>query len=360
MKLFIRILLKEFIPYFLLGIVFFTLILFLADLFSNLWKYLSRDIPFSKAFMVSILYVPTALMYSLSIGAMFASAFTLGNLGARNELIAVFGSGVSLFRFILPLGILAVFISAGSFFLEDRLAIPKMKERNILSGELLHIENSKNRARAVAISSGGKIIYYADFYNDMNKSLRGLTVIRLDKENNFDIRVDSRTAQWEKDRGMWLLKNARVFRKSAGGELEQKYYERLRFDWIDEPPSTFQLDTRKLEEMTSREAVEWIHNQKKTGLPYKSYQAKYYQRFTMALTPLLVVIFAGGLGGKFKRNILLMSLLVTIGISSAWYIVRMIATLLSETGLISPLLGAVVPYSVFFIFGLWLFRRAGT
>ncbi len=132
MKLFVKLLFKEFIPYFFLGILFFTLILFLADLFSNLWKYLSNDIPFSKAFFVSVLYIPTGIMYSLSIGTMFASAFTLGNLGTRNELIAIFGSGISLFRFILPLAILALFISIWSFFLEDKIAIPEMKTQQFL------------------------------------------------------------------------------------------------------------------------------------------------------------------------------------------------------------------------------------
>ncbi|MCK5251083.1 MAG: LptF/LptG family permease, partial [Spirochaetaceae bacterium] len=101
MKIFRRLILREFIPFLLLGVLFFALILVLADIFTNLWRYLNRDVPFSQAILVSFLYGPKALIFALPIGSMFAAAFALGNLGARNELIAVFGSGVPLIRFVM-------------------------------------------------------------------------------------------------------------------------------------------------------------------------------------------------------------------------------------------------------------------
>ena len=359
MKNFTKLLLREFVPFFLLGVVFFTLILILGDIFTNLWRYLSHDVPFSQAIAVSFLYTPKALSYALPIGSMFAAAFALGNLGARNELIAVFGSGVPLIRFVLPILLIAALLSAGSFIVEDRIAIPLMKRRNTLSKELLGIQDSKNRSRAVAIAREGHVIYYADYYNDEKSTLTGLTVVRLDEHNHFLKRIDAEKASWDGS-GTWLLEGCRVYTEGDSGEILQNYYERYRDPQVDELPDTFRLDTRELEEMNNREARLWIETQKKAGLPYKTYQAKYYQRFTTALTPFLVVFFAGALGGRFKRNVLLMSLLASLGLSAAWYIVRMIATLMSQIGIISPLLGAVVPYIGFMALGVWLFRYAKT
>jgi lipopolysaccharide export system permease protein len=357
--MFRRLLLREFIPFLILGVLFFALILVLADIFTNLWRYLNRDVPFSQAIMVSFLYAPKALTFALPIGSMFAAAFALGNLGARNELIAVFGSGVPLTRFVLPVLLIAGFLSVGGYILEDRMAIPFMKERNLVSRELLGIQDSKNRSRAVAIARGGRVVYYADYYNDEKMTLTGLTVIRLDENDRFLKRIDSERATWD-ETGTWLLESCRVFYTDENGDIRQDSYERYRDEWVDEEPSTFRLDTRKLEEMNSREARLWIATQKRAGLPYKAYQAEYYQRFTMSLTPFLVVLFAGALGGRFKRNVLLMSLLASLGLSSAWYITRMIATLISEIGIVSPLLGALVPYLAFLALGLWLFRHAKT
>lgn len=359
MRMFRRLLLREFIPFLLLGVLFFALILILADVFTNLWRYLNRDVPFSQAILVSFLYAPKALTFALPIGSMFAAAFALGNLGARNELIAVFGSGIPLARFVLPVLIIAGLLSIGGYVMEDQLAIPFMKQRNIVSKELLGIQDSKNRSRAVAIARQGRVVYYADYYNDEKSTLTGLTVIRLNEDNSFHKRIDAERATWD-DTGTWLLEGCRVFYDDGSGEIRQESYDRYRDEMVDEDPGTFRLDTRKLEEMNSREARLWILTQKRAGLPYKAYQAEYYQRFTMSLTPFLVVLFAGALGGRFKRNVLLMSLLASLGLSTAWYIVRMISTLVSEIGIVSPIVGAVVPYLAFLALGAWLFKHAKT
>ena len=359
MRMYRRLLLREFLPFLILGVVFFALILVLADVFTNLWRYLNREVPFSRAILVSLFYAPKAVTFALPIGSMFAAAFALGTLGSRNELISVFGSGVPLIRFAVPILAAAGILSVGGYFFEDRLAIPLMKKRSTLSDELLGIEDSRNRSRAVAIAEGGRTVYYADYYNDGSTTLSGLTVLRLDGNGGFLMRIDAEKASWDEE-GVWILEGCRVFVPDENGEIVQTRYEKYRDERIDEDPSTFRLDTRDLDEMTGVEARRWIATQKKAGLPYKAFQAEFYQRFTMSLTPFLVVLFAGALGGRFKRNILLMSLLASLGLSSAWYIVRMISTLLSELGMISPAMGAFVPYALFLGLGAWLFRHART
>ena len=359
MKLFRRLLLREFLPFLILGVVFFALILVLGDIFTNLWRYLNREVPFPDALKVSLLYGPRALGYALPIGSMFAAAFALGNLGAQNELISIFGAGVPLRRFVLPMMIIAALLSFGSYLIDDRIAIPLMKERSRLSDELLGIQDSKNRSRAVAIAEKGRAVYYADYYNDEKQTLSGLSVILLDDRDGFRKRIEAQSAVWD-DQGLWLLEGCRVFALNAEGEVVQNSFERYRDQEVNEPPGTFRLDTRKLEEMTGEEAQLWIETQRRAGLPFKAYQAEYYQRFTTALTPFLVVFFAGALGGRFRRNILLMSLLASLVLSSAWYVIRMVSTLLSELGMISPLVGAVVPYIGFLALGVWLFSHTRT
>ena len=364
MRMYRRLLVGEFLPFFILGVLFFGLILVLGDIFTNLWRYLNQEVPFSSAIVVSLLYAPKAVSYAIPIGSMFAAAFTLGSLGARNELIAVFGSGVPLRRFVRPVLILAAAVSAGGYALEDRWAIPMLKRRNLLSRELLGIQESRDRSRAVAISRAGRVIYYADYYNDETQTLSGLIVVRLDKNGRFEKRIDAQQARWDSEKNLWFMEACRVFFDRGGGEgdfeIVQERYDDYTDEWVDESPRTFRLDTRELEEMNSSEALQWIATQKRTGLPYRGVQAEFYQRFSTALTPFLVVLFAGALGGRFKRNILLMSLLASLGLSAAWYIVRMIATLLSEIGTLTPLTGAVVPYLAFLFIGIQLFRRAGT
>ena len=359
MRLFQKLLFLEFLPFLILGVLFFTLILILADIFTNLWQYLNLEVPFGQAIQLSFMYGPRALIFATPIGAMFAAAFAFGNLGARNELIAVFGSGVPLSRFVSPMLVLAALLSLGVFILEDRVAIPVTKRSNVISNELLGIQDSKSRSNAVAISMGGRIIYVADYYDDSNSTLSGLTVIMLDEDYEFFKRIDAQKAVWNES-GPWQLEGCKIYHYDENDEILQVSEEKYSDELISENPDTFRLDTREIEEMTGKEARAWIATQKRAGLPYKVHQVKYYQRFTMALTPFLVVLFAGALGGRFRRNILLVSLLTSLAMSSAWYIVRMISTLLSELGILSPIAGSVIPYLGFLTLGVWMFKHAKT
>ena len=359
MRLFQKLLLLEFSPFLILGVFFFALILVLGDIFSNLWQYLNLEVPFSQAIQLSLMYGPKALVFAMPIGAMFAAAFAFGNLGARNELIAVFGSGVSLVRFAFPMLAIAAILSVGVFVLEDRVAIPITKRRNMISNELLGKQDSKSRSDAVAISMGGRVIYIADYYDDSTNTLSNLTVIMLNEDYEFFKRIDAQEAVWSGS-GLWQLGGCRIYYTGGDDEILQISEEKYSDELISENPDTFRLDTREVEEMTGKEARIWIATQKRTGLPYKVHQAKYYQRFTMALTPFLVVLFAGAFGSKFRRNILLVSLLASLGMSVAWYIVRMVATLFSELGILSPIAGSVLPYLGFLTLGAWMFKHAKT
>lgn len=359
MRLFQKLLFLEFLPFLVLGVLFFALILVLADIFANLWQYLNLEVPFGQAIQVSLMYGPRALIFAIPIGAMFAAAFAFGTLGARNELIAVFGSGVPLIRFVLPMLVIAAILSVGVFILEDRVAIPLTKRSNMISNKLLGMQDSKNRSNAVAISMEGRVIYFADYYDDSASTLSSLTVIILDEDYEFLKRIDAQKAFWSES-GLWQLEGCRIYYYSENDEILQISEERYSEELISEKPDTFRLDTREIEEMTRKEARAWIEVQKRAGLPYKVHQAKYYQRFTMALTPFLVVLFSGALGGRFRRNILLLSLLASLILSSAWYIVRMISTLLSELGILSPIAGSVIPYLGFLALGAWMFKHART
>ena len=360
MRMYRRILLKEFIPFFILGISFFSLILVLGDIFANLWRYLNNDVPFSKAIIVSALYAPQAVSFASPIGAMFAAAFSLGNLGARNELIAIYGSGVPLFRFIIPILVFALLLSIGGYFFEDQIAIPALKERNIYSKELLNIQDPMSRSQVAVIALKGQVVYYADYYNDEDKTLSDLTIVIQSADGDFIKRIDAEKSLWDEESGRWQLIACRVFSESEKGEIIQEYFENYQDERLIERPETFRLDTREIEEMRGKEARLWIEQQRRAGLPFRGHQAKLYQRYSIALTPFLVVLFSGALGGRFRRNILLMSLLVSLALSSGWYIFRMVATLLAEIGIIAPLPSAVIPYLIYLLLGIWFFRFAKT
>ena len=129
MRLLRSMLTRSFIPVFLATILFFVLILQLMDLFTHLWRYFANEAILLDIGRIALLYIPKCISYAIPIALLFSISYSLGTLYTNNELIAIFGSGVSLYRLTLLFLIAGIVLSAGGFFFEDRVVIPTFEKK---------------------------------------------------------------------------------------------------------------------------------------------------------------------------------------------------------------------------------------
>ena len=147
---------KSFFPIFFIAVLFFVLLLQLVDIFGNLWRYLNQDVPLASIVQVAFLYIPKCVSLALSASLLFAIAFTLGNLYAANELIAVFASGISLFVLSSPSILLGLLLSVGGYFFEERWLLDTFARKNELSRELLNQRTSQSNTKVTVLSDNGQ------------------------------------------------------------------------------------------------------------------------------------------------------------------------------------------------------------
>jgi lipopolysaccharide export system permease protein len=147
-----RYLIKQFLPIFTVAIAMFMLLLSLIDLFANLVRYLNYEVPLSQIMKISLYYLPKSFSFALPISLLFASAYTLGDLYARNELTSVFSSGIPFWRFSLPLVIIGLLASVVSFFFDDNVVIPTLRVKNELSRR--HLRQITENSSDVVIRHG--------------------------------------------------------------------------------------------------------------------------------------------------------------------------------------------------------------
>jgi lipopolysaccharide export system permease protein len=202
-----------------------------------------------------------------------------------------------------------------------------------------------------------RIVYHADYFNDQNNTLSGLIVIKRDRDGRFIARIDAETAVWKDTH--WQLDKVRSFTLQEGiiREEEHAVYEDPS---LSAPPHNFRKITRNIDEMTIEDAREWITALKKAGLPYRESLTEYHKRFSFAFAPFVVAILSSAIGGRFRKNILLMSLLASLCLSVIYYVVQMVMILLAKLGYIAPIAGAWSAFFIFFIVGLFLMRFART
>jgi len=351
-------LVRMFVPALLGSLSLFVLILELVDLFNNLWRYLALEVPAASVAKVMLLFLPTAVSNALPIALLFAATYCLATLYADNELTVVFGSGVSLPSFTAPLFVIAALLCAGSFLFDDRVVLQTLTLKNELSRALLNQKASMSKADVAVISRDGTVVYRAEYYDDANATLSEVTVVERDGEGRPIARLEASTAKW--DGAKWVFGRVRRFERKSDGSWSDASYGTWVGDGVDEPPDAFRSQNRDLGEMSVAQLGEYAAFLKRAGLPYAGAVAERHDRFSFAFTPIVVILLAGAAGGRFRKNVLLASLLTSIVLATGYYIARMLLMLLAKTGVLDPIAGAWMPLALFLTTGILMFRSART
>jgi lipopolysaccharide export system permease protein len=350
-----RYLVKQFIPIFFIALSMFVMLLVLIDLFANLWRYLNYEVPAREILRVSFYYLPKSLSYALPISLLFAAAYTLGDLYGRNELTSIFSSGIPFWRFTLPLLVIGLAASVFSFYFDDAVVIPTLKTKHDLSQVLLHQQRTENNSDIVIKARSGQLIYSVDYYDHNAKVLNGVSIIEQDEEGRMISHIRSSRAQWTGD--YWELLNPLIY-EWKGDLLRSRSMEKT--DAYREDPDTFRRNMVTAEDLSARDAGMLVKDLRTAGLPVTDALSEYYHRFSFPSVSFVVMILSISMGGRFKKNILLMSLLASLAASVAFYVMEMISMMMARLGYIPPLAGAWFPVMVFIAAGLLLLRSAKT
>jgi lipopolysaccharide export system permease protein len=349
---------RLFVPGVLASLGLFALILELVDLFGNLWRYLAQDAPFHSILKVMWLYLPSAAFNGLPIALLFGAAYSLAALYASNELTVIFGSGVSLAELTAPIFAISALLCVGFFFFDDSVVLETLHAKNELSKALLKQSESMSNPDVTVISRDGAVVYRAQFYDDAGKSLSGVTVIERDAGGAPTARTEAAVARWDGSR--WAFSTVRRFERGADGSWNDRSFGSWSSELLDEKPEAFRSLNRDLGELSSSELGVYVSFLRRAGLPYAAALAERHKRFSFAFTPLVVVLLAGATSGRFRKNVLLASLLTSLLAATMYYVAQMITMLLAKTGALDPRIGAWAPLLVFSVAGVLLFRTART
>lgn len=367
--------LKKFFGIFIAAMMFFIMILELVSLFANLWSYINRGVTIDQIAQLMLYYAPRCAWYSIPMSMLFATAYMLSDLYAKNELLAIFASGISLLRFTLPLLIFSIFASIGLFFFEDRVVVKYQAKYDSMQEEVLHKKKSLNNEDVIVIAEAGRLIYNVGFYDSELKRIYQTYVIFRNEDMTLDGIAYIDTGLWISDQeepeeenkvknfseesGHWEISNTSFYQMKDGQyeirKLPPEYASRL-----IENPSTFQTKTVSVTQVTAKEAREYIEHLDKVGLPSQEAKAEYYKKFAFPFIVFIVVFLAIGLSGKTRKNVLLISLALSISAVVVFYVTQMVTMLMATYGVIPPVMGEWLPILLFTGISIVLLRYTRT
>jgi lipopolysaccharide export system permease protein len=270
-------------------------------------------------------------------------------------LIIIFATGIPLKRLGLSLFVLGSVLSFASFQFEDRIVIQSQKSKKELSRLLLRQQRSLNESDVVVKAAEGRLVIAADYYNDAEKTLNGLSIVERSFDGTFKRFIQARKARWID--GAWNLESGLEYYYSDGLLRSDPYVNSKEFK---EAPETFRRNSMEVEELRAGDAAAFIEDLSVAGLPTAGALADYYKRYAFSATPLVVLVLSVAMGGRFRKNILMMSLLASLVSSVIYYVSQMISMMMAKLGYIPPIAGAWAPAALFILVGAVLVATAKT
>ena len=352
-------LLKKIIPLFLGAMFFFALVLNLVDLFMNIATYLQNNCTGKDMLMVMAYYVPKTLWYAVPVAMLFSTSYALSEMYAANEIQALLASGVSLFRFTLPLLIISLLMAYGLFLFENKFVVQTYEKKTTTQEALLQKTKNENNSNVIVISSNGKIIYSASRYVESQKKLHTCYFIFRGEERELKAIIYSKQALWNAEKQMWILENP-VQYEPVGDTLKVTPVNYEYTDTLTESYEIFRKTNVDVQSVSAEEAKVYIEHLKKAGLPYNEELSEYYKKYSFPFIVFIVVFLSIGLTGKTRKNVLLISLASCISASVLFYVTMMVTMVLAKHGYISAFAGAWSPVIFFTIISVVLLKFART
>lgn len=116
-----RYLVRELLLYFLIAFLFFFLVFFCNQILLLVQDILRKQVPIIEVMKLMSYSLPFIIAQSAPFGTLVGFLMCMGRLMTDNEILILRATGTSFFRLSLPVIILGILISIGSFFVNDYL-----------------------------------------------------------------------------------------------------------------------------------------------------------------------------------------------------------------------------------------------
>lgn len=325
-----------------------TLMLLSVDLFANLDSYLTRKVSYLMIAKLTLLYTPEAVLFALGPALLFSASFFLSQLQANNELICLMGSGLSYRRIVIPILMFGLAVSTFQFGFSEYVQIPLSKEREVQEDSLFGLRSTYDNRNITLRDPEGAYVVHARQYSDREKRLAQVMLVLIDEKGSLKSRIDAPWAYWEEEKGIWRLEQARNQQVDSSLLVVHQTEEQVLYvDSFTLQPSFFRNVSNDIKTMELRTAYHYLQRIAELDPNrYPQLATDFAKRLLDSLNPLVMLFIACAISYKYKKNVLLFSIITSLGIAVIYYVVQMVTLIMAKQAVIGPLWGMAIPMIV--------------
>jgi LPS export ABC transporter permease LptF/LPS export ABC transporter permease LptG len=339
---------------FLMLTLVFTFFELLSDIVRNrapltvVAEYLANVTP-------SMLYIMTPLSVLLAV------LITFGLMQKSSELTAVKASGISLYRIVLPVFMIAAVIAA-ALFVFDQLYIPHANKRQETLRNLIKGKPPQTYLRPDRkwIFGAHDDIFYYEFYDPDQNRFANVSVFFFEpKTFQLKGRLFAERAHWSDTLDKWVFEQGwtRSFRGPAIEEYAR--FDVRTFPEISEPPTYFKKEVKQSSEMSYEELRHYIRDLQQSGFDVVRLKVQLQKKFAYPLITLIMAILAVPFATMHGRGALA-GMAVAIGVAVGYFVIAGLFEAMGNTSQLPAALAAWAPDIVFALASGYLLLKVPT
>jgi len=357
-----KLILRDFASYLAMILVSFLLLTLVFTFFELLGDIVRNHVPWMMVWEYLINVSPSMIYTMMPLSVLLAVLTTIGLLHKTNEITAMKATGTSIYRIVVPVVIIAAFLSAGLFWF-DQHYIPDANQRqetlrNQIKGKPAQTYLRPDRKW---IFGEHNTIYYYEFFDPDQNTFANLTAFQFDPAT-FQLtgRVYAARARWSPLMSKWVFEQgwARRFRGSMVTGFHT--FDAETFPQFVEPPSYFKKEVRQSSEMNYPELRAYIADLQQSGFDVVRLRVQLHKKFAYPVITLIMAILAVPFSLSAGRHGALTGIAVALTVAILYFVASGLFEAMGNASQLPAAMAAWAPDVLFALFGGYLLLKVPT
>jgi len=226
----------------------------------------------------------------------------LSGLARRNELTAMFASGVSLARISFVLLSLVFMLCCASFIITDRVIPPLAKARAHFVRTVIQkkpdlqtdIKQNKIWYRS------RNLIYNLRTFDPRRNRISGISIYTFNDRFDLIQQIEASTADYIN--GKWILSDGllTLFDENSGHPLTKNFDSQA--ITLNESPQDFQEIEKEVETLRLKNLWRYIQRNQDAGIDTHPFETVFWSKISMALVPLIMALLGIPFATQHQRH----------------------------------------------------------
>jgi LPS export ABC transporter permease LptG len=290
---------------------------------------------------------------------LLAVLITLGLMQRSNEITAIKATGMSIYRIVVPILVIAILMAVGLFFF-DQFYLPYTNQRqdalrSQIKGKPAQTYLNPDRRWIFGQHSN---IYYYPFFDSEHDQFGNLNIFEFDPQTfQLTRRIHADRAHWDSGLKRWVCTQG--WERTLRGAAIDSYrtFDVTTFPSVSEPPAYFKKEVKQSSEMNYEELRRYIRDLQQSGFEVVRLQVQLAKKIAFPFITLIMAILAVPFALSVGKRGTVAGIAAAVGVAAAYIVVSSLFEAMGNISQLPPLLAAWSPDLIFGFLGGYLLLK---